>query len=171
MEVIKLVNMKFNNSRQEFTEAMNYFYSRTQKRNFDIILGLIVSFVAVFLIISYEFSYMYLFLLFIGILLAAFSFFKGSIISKLRFIRDKKFNEEYTLSFDEDGIHFVTDSVKSDIVWDYYNKIWETKKFFYLFYGKELFSLIPKRAILNEIELNELRDMFKNNINEYINLQ
>jgi hypothetical protein len=169
--VKKLVNIKFKNSKQEFTEAMNYFYSKTQKRNFDIVLGLIISFASIVLIIFSELSYEYIFILCIGGFLTIFSFLKGSIVSKLRFMRDKKFNEDYELIFDDNGIHFITDSVKSDIVWNYYNKVWENTKFFYLFYGKELFSLIPKRAIMNEVDLNEFRDLIKKNIVEYIDLQ
>lgn len=164
------MSLRFSNNYKEFTEAMNLYYSKTQKRKFDIVLGLLFSLVSVALFIFLEQTYIYIILFCVGMLLFLFSMYKGAIYSKIRFAKDKKFNEEYEIDFNDQGMHFKTVSIDSVIKWDYYAKVWETEKFFYLFYGKDLFSLFPKRAFANDECMKEFRELVKGKISDYCDL-
>jgi hypothetical protein len=146
---------------------MNFYYSKTQKRKFDIVLGLVFSLVSVVLFVFLEQAYIYILLFCVGVLLFLFSLYKGSIYSKIRFAKDKKFNEEYEISFNDQGIHFKTTSINSEIKWNFYTRVWETQKFFYIFYGKDIFSLIPKRAFKKDENITEFRELVKGKIHDY----
>lgn len=165
-----MISIRFSNNYKEFTEAMNLYYSKTQKRKFDIVLGLVFSFASIVLFVFLEQSYIYIILFCIGLLLFLFSLLKGSIFCKIRFTKDKKFNEEYEIVFSDLGLHFKTVSINSEIKWDYYTKAWETQKFFYLFYGKDVFSLFPKRAFLKDECIIEFRELVKGKIRDYSSL-
>lgn len=165
-----MLSIKYYNNQKEFTEAMNLYYSKTQKRLFDIVLGLVLSLISIPLFLFIEPSYSFIFLFCVGLFLFLFSLFKGSIYSKIRFLKDKKFNDEYEINFNDQGIQFKTVSINSEIKWDFYSKVWETQKFFFLFYGKELFSLLPKRAFQNNENVIEFRELIKRKINDYQSL-
>jgi hypothetical protein len=63
-----------------------------------------------------------------------------------QFRRNPKFSDEYRLTFSDEGIRYRSKAVDSKIGWDFYSGVWETRDFYFLVYGKDLFSLLPKRA-------------------------
>lgn len=69
------------------------------------------------------------------------------------FKEELKFQDEYYIGFKDEGILFQTEHINSTIAWSHYSKVKENKNFFYLIYGKYMFTIIPKRTFSNNEEL------------------
>ncbi len=68
------------------------------------------------------------------------------VLPRQRFRSDPKFKDEYFLQFSEDGIQFKTAQIDALIQWSLYTKVLENDRFYLLIYGKNMISVIPKRA-------------------------
>lgn len=90
-----------------------------------------------------------------------------SLQVRLWFKREPKFRDEYCLTFTPDHIHFQTASIDSTLDWSYYGRVLEGKTIFLLFYGKGLYSVIPKRCFGSESDLEAFRTLLKEKIPEY----
>ncbi|MGI8788109.1 MAG: YcxB family protein [Pyrinomonadaceae bacterium] len=85
----------------------------------------------------------------------------------LRFRREPKLHDEYFLKFSEDGIVFKTADIDSNLQWSLYDKVWETEKFYFLFYGRNTFTLIPKRAFESREQKAVFKSMLRRKIKCY----
>jgi hypothetical protein len=97
-------------------------------------------------------SLMVLSVLFLGILAAL-----HWVVPRIWFRRDPKFQDEYQLRFDERGLYFNTRNMDSQIDWDFYQQVIEDGKFFLLVFGKNQFTVVPKRAFANAGEIERFR--------------
>jgi hypothetical protein len=83
-------------------------------------------------------------------------------------VQEPKFKDEYRLDFSEEGASFQTEHLNSKLDWSYYNKFLETDKFYLLFYGKAMFSIIPKRAFTSDEQQNQFRCILNKKIHSGI---
>ncbi len=74
-----------------------------------------------------------------------------------------KFKEKYQLELTLENLKFKTPTIDSTIKWTLYNKYYETSKTFILKYGKGMHTIIPKR-VLSDQEQIELRDLLNKTI-------
>ncbi len=84
--------------------------------------------------------------------------------SALAFKREPKYKETLRWIFTDEGILLKTKSIDSKLEWSVYNTFLETKNIFMLYYGRELFSLIPKRSFLNANEIEEFKKLARSKI-------
>jgi hypothetical protein len=75
------------------------------------------------------------------ILVAAFL-----VIPPLAFRREPKLRNEYSLTFSQEGIHFKTKDIDSQLQWSIYSKALIDAHSYVLYHGTGAFSVIPKRA-------------------------
>ncbi|MEW6351561.1 MAG: YcxB family protein [Thermodesulfobacteriota bacterium] len=83
------------------------------------------------------------------------------LIPRLRFRRDPKLRDHYTLVFSEQAISFRTAHIESQIAWKLYTHGWDTPDFYVLFYGTHSFSVIPKRAFSSAAQEDAFRLLLK----------
>lgn len=69
----------------------------------------------------------------------------------------RKYREGYHLAFSDEGIHFKTASINSELAWSTYSEVWENAAFFYLTTGPQAYTIIPKRAFADEGQLEAFR--------------
>lgn len=70
-----------------------------------------------------------------------------------------KFKDEYTLTVTPEHLRFKTSTIETTVKWDHYTKVVETDRIFVLVYGKQMYSVIPKRALPGEEEVRTLRNL------------
>ena len=93
------------------------------------------------------------FLLLMGNILGYF------VMPRQRFRREPKYREEYFLSFSEQGIHFKTSYAESKLEWAMYNKLWIVPRHYLLFYGRDLFTIIPKRVFTGKEDKQRFEEL------------
>lgn len=82
----------------------------------------------------------------------------------IEFRRNPKFREEYHLTFSRDNVHFKTASLDSTLQWTHYERVIETPDLFLLMYGKGLYTLIPKRCLTSNEDINTFRSLLDQTI-------
>lgn len=162
------VTVKFVNNKTEYGSAIRLYYSKTKRTKIDIVLDLGLIVFGIVCWIKYSFSWVWVFLLTAGCLCLVLMYFVYYITPSIRFNHEPKFRDEYTLTFSDDGLEFMTDHLSSKLDWEYYFKAWESDRLYLLFYGKSLFTIIPKRAFDDEDQENRFRSIISKNLREGI---
>ena len=60
-----------------------------------------------------------------------------------------KLREPYTLRFSDEGVHFRTTGIDSNLSWSLYSSWRQDSDFVYLFYGPRDVTILPRRAFSN----------------------
>ena len=71
---------------------------------------------------------------------------------------DQRFKDEVTADISEDGVHVVTPSTDSKLIWAAIIRFLESEKIFMFFYAAWTFSVVPKRAFADG-ELASFREL------------
>ena len=69
------------------------------------------------------------------------------VIPRIAFRSDPKFQDEYSLDFSPEGIHFRTDHIDSQLQWSLYSKALIDVYSFVLYYGTRSFTVIPNESL------------------------
>ena len=77
--------------------------------------------------------------------------------TRIAFQRNPKFLDEYHLTFSRENIHFKTVSFDSIMRWTHYERVVESSELFLLMYGKDFYTLIPKRCFNSNEEICAFR--------------
>jgi len=89
------------------------------------------------------------------------------VVPRQRFRSDPKFRDEYLLQFSGDGIHFKTAQIDALLQWSLYNKVLENERFYILVYGKNMISVIPKRAFASANQETAFGELLKRSLPAY----
>jgi hypothetical protein len=68
------------------------------------------------------------------------------VIPPLAFRSEPKFRDDYSLAFSQDGIHFRTSHIDSQLQWSTYSSALIDGHSYVLYYGSRRFTVIPKRV-------------------------
>jgi hypothetical protein len=68
------------------------------------------------------------------------------VIPPLAFRSEAKFRDDYSLTFSQEGIHFRTAHIDSQLQWDLYSRALIDRHSYVLYYGSRQFTVIPKRV-------------------------
>ncbi|WP_433944923.1 YcxB family protein [Paenibacillus sp. SN-8-1] len=157
------MHVTFKYSEREFISAMKQIHN-SKRIVFDFVLAIALFSYGVYSLMSDSNDILDTILVVISLIFLFISVAKLFIVPRMAFRREPKFKEEYHLLFNDDGILFKAGGINSNITWDYYNGIKETKDFIYLYYGKRGYSIIPKRAFENNEEVNKFLTMLRSKI-------
>lgn len=145
----KSLSLKFKYTEKEYTEAVRWYYSQSLNTKLDVVISVIlISLGSLFWITGSESIYDLLLIL-LGCILLVMMMLVLYVNPKRIFRQEPKFHDEYKLNFNEKGILFETEHINSTIAWNHYSQVKENKNFFYLIYGKYMFTIIPKRTFMN----------------------
>jgi len=78
------------------------------------------------------------------------------------------FFEERTLSMDDNGIRTEMRGASSDMLWNMFIKVVESRKAFLVLYSPLDYLIIPKSAFADDDELNLAKTLLKKNTSKYI---
>jgi hypothetical protein len=87
--------------------------------------------------------------------------------TRIWFRQNPRFREEYLLNFSPENLHFKTASFDSTLQWTHYERVVESSTLFLLIYAKRLYTLVPKRSIPGDAQLNALRALLQEKIPRY----
>jgi hypothetical protein len=102
-------------------------------------------------------------IVFVLILIAVFT-----VIPMLAFRSEPKFRDEYSLTFSEQGIHFRTAHVDSQLQWSMYSRALVDSHSYLLYYGSRQFTVIPKRVFEGEEQQLVFEQMLTQHVPEIV---
>jgi hypothetical protein len=97
-------------------------------------------------------------ILLIGILL-----FVLLLFPRILYRRDKKYNELYAIVFSDEGIVFKKDSGEAGFDWFVYTRAIEDRNTYILYFGRNDFTIIPKRVFMTAEEESIFRRLLAEN--------
>lgn len=145
---------------------MREYFFKTLKYRLIYSFGIIVLIFSVF-VLRVNFStgllFVCLFLLFLLIIM----FVNICILSPVRFTKDRRYQKVFTLSYNENGVELRSEDLSSQIHWQYFKKVWETKQLYYLFHDKRQFWIVPKSKFASR----DQEDVFRELVCKYHQIQ
>jgi hypothetical protein len=145
----QVIALQFNYTEEEYVAATRLYLRRSTDFIIRLVVCVLYAFfcVGVFRVLDFklepEIILLFAFVAFLPFLIAFLHLF---VVPRQRFRSDPKFRDQYLLQFSDDGIHFRTAQIDALLRWSLYNKVLEDERFYLLVYGKNMISVIPKRA-------------------------
>ena len=155
------LRISFTYTEDEYISAARFYFGRG--RDLKFLLYLWLGFFACALLVAWlAFSaYVLAAVLLPGLLLAARYWYGFSAQPRSHFRNNPKFREPYELTLSDEGLLFRSAGVESRLAWDFYTSVLETPEHFFLVYGKDMYSLLPKRALRDRRQESALRELLR----------
>lgn len=143
----EIISLRFKYTEEEYVSATRYYLIHSTEFLFQLIVSSLFIAAGVFLVLLLDLESVVTFVLaFVGVIWLFVWLLALFVMPRQRFRSDPKFRDEYFLQFSEDGIQFKTAQIDALIQWSLYTKVLENDRFYLLVYGKNMISVIPKRA-------------------------
>ena len=162
------INLTYKYTESEYVSAARFFYTRTLHTKLNLFISVIAIFSGLVGVLLAGDSLLWSLLMFAGFLVLFFSYYAHFVTPRLHYQRNPKLREQYHLQFSEDGLVFRSKELESRLEWSFYSKVWETPQFYFLLYGKDMFTLIPKRVFSSREQEASFRSMLKRKIDPSI---
>jgi YcxB-like protein len=166
----KTISLRFKYTEEEYIAATRLYLTRSKDFAIRLMVCTFYAIACIALFVWLEFASEAIILM---IVLACFPFIIGFlhlfVLPRQRFRSDPKFKDEYFLQFSDDGIQFKTTDIDALLQWSLYNKVLENERFYLLVYGKNMISVIPKRAFDGANQEAAFSEMLKRNLPAYAN--
>jgi YcxB-like protein len=157
-------SISFDNLAAEHIAADRLYYQTTAWAKMDKLMALLLVFAGLLLALGVGLRWWTV----VPFLLAPlewFNFFTlRPLVIRYWFKRNPKLQERYDFSFDDDGIHFLTNSIDARIKWDQYTDVLENDRLWLLVYGHRLYSVIPKRAFADSTDVIRFKQLITEHI-------
>ena len=155
------VRLSFTYTEDEYVSAARLFFSRDSETKFRRYLSL--GFFAFALLVAWlaDDFYVTTAVLFSGLIVLARYWYVYSALPRSYFRNNPKFREPHELTFADDAILFRSRDMASRLEWGFYTKALETPEHFFLVYGRDMFSLLPKRVFRDRRQESELRELLR----------
>lgn len=151
----------------DYIEAYTAYKSHTILGKADKVVDFLAIIFGLAAIIFAGFNNWNLTILIIGVLMLIISSLhlfgvldSGKFVAKYHFKSNKKFTETQNIIFNDAGLQYETQGIKSNIRWDFYNSYLESANTFLLIHGKKQYSVIPKNAFKN-VDLEDFKRFLK----------
>jgi hypothetical protein len=140
------VNLSFRYSESDYVRAMRAHYASRLRLRLDLVGAIVLSALGAYTWQSPDLHWLgvtcvTVSAVFVLMLIAAFT-----VIPPLVFRREPKFRDDYSLTFSQEGIHFSTAHVDSQLQWCLYSRALVDAHSYVLYYGSRQFTVIPKRV-------------------------
>ncbi|MBC7474447.1 MAG: YcxB family protein [Candidatus Sericytochromatia bacterium] len=156
--------LKYTYTKEEYKRAVVLHYKNVLEIKKYIIFSIFLLLFSLLCLYYFGYSIIWISTIILSLLLLFMVFSAFFILPSFVYNRNPKLKDEYYLTFRKDGIGFKTDKIDSNLEWSIYKTIVEDKQFFLLYTDKFYFTVIPKRAFINNEEIDDFRILLKQNI-------
>jgi uncharacterized membrane protein YesL len=140
------INLSFRYAESDYVRALRAHYSSRLRVRFDIVAAIVAALLGAYSWRSPEYHWLGVICIVASVVLVLILFAAFVVIPPLAFRREAKFRDEYSLAFSENGIHFHTAHIDSQLQWSLYSKALIDAHSYVLYYGVRQFTVIPKRV-------------------------
>jgi len=78
---------------------------------------------------------------------------------RFMYARNPKHRQECTMTFSEEDIRVQSETIDSIVRWSYFERVIEAEEVFLLYYGKGMYTLLPKRGLQSTYDLGQFRGL------------
>lgn len=158
------VSLSFRYLERDYVRALRAHYASRLRLRVDLFVTVVVVLCGAYLWSTPSWhwlgvGFVTIAVVFVLILIAAFT-----VIPRFVFRRERKFRDDYSLTFSAQGIHFRTAHVDSQVQWSLYSRALVDAHSYVLYYGSSQFTVIPKRVF----ESAEQQQAFDRLLSEHV---
>ncbi|HLB87758.1 MAG TPA: YcxB family protein [Terriglobales bacterium] len=140
------INLSFRYSESDYVRALRAHYSSRLRVRFDIVAAIVGALVGAYSWRSPDYHWLSVICVAASWFLVLILFAAFVVIPPLAFRSEAKFRDDYSLTFSQDGIHFRTAHIDSQLQWSLYSRALIDGHSYVLYYGSRQFTVIPKRV-------------------------
>ena len=141
------VNLAFRYSETDYVRALRADYASRLRLRLDIVAAIVLAALAAYSWHSPDYHWLSVVSVVASLALVLILFAAFVVIPPLAFRREPKFRDDYSLTFSQEGIHFRTAHIDSQLQWNLYSRALVDGHSYVLYYGSRQFSVIPKRVL------------------------
>ena len=151
------VRLQINYSEKDLLHGYRLHFKRTLRLLLTILISILSMGLGVFyLSLDRGLQVGYL-LLIMPIILIGVLLFVFTVFPRILYKRDNKYDDHYTIVFKENGIDFEKKGVPTHIDWPAYTKVYQDRNTYILYFGKNDFTIIPRRVFQSSEEETAFR--------------
>jgi hypothetical protein len=163
-----VINLSFRYSKDDIARATRSHYTSRMRPRLDIVMAVLLAAAGAYLLRSPGSHLFGVFAVgasvaFLFLLLAAFV-----IVPALAFRLEPKYRDDYSLIFSQEGIHFRTVHIDSQLLWSLYSRALVDAHSYLLYHGSRTFTVIPKRVFENSEQQSAFEQMLGRHIPKII---
>ncbi len=157
---MKSVTLEFTYKKKEIIGAFRLHYCRILSWKIGFLVVIFEIILAIIFQIYIEDMLFGMGFIFLGIFVLFFYIIIFGIKPHLVWNKFHKYRERYYLKFSLDKIVFKTVTINSELKWDIYDQLFESKKYLFLYQKSNIFTLLPKRAFKDVADIDILKQLF-----------
>jgi hypothetical protein len=158
------INLSFRYSETDYVRAVRAHYSSRLRVRFDIIAAIVVAVLGAYSWNSPDYHWLSVLCVAASAALILILFAAFVVIPRVIFRREAKFRDDYSLAFSQEGIHFRTAQIDSQLQWSLYWRALIDAHSYVLYYGLRQFTVIPKRVFQSA----EQQQVFERLLTEHV---
>jgi len=140
------VSLLFRYAERDYVRALRAHYSSRLRVRLDIVAAIVCALLGAYSWRSPDYYWLSVVCLMASFVLIVMLFAAFVVIPPLAFRSEAKFRDDYSLTFSQDGIHFRTAHIDSQLQWSMYSRAFIDEHSYILYYGSRQFTVIPKRV-------------------------
>lgn len=140
------ISLSFRYSESDYVRALRAHYSSRLRVRFDIVAAIVVAVLGAYFWHSSDYHWLAVISVAAPVVLVLMLFAAFVVIPPLAFRSQAKFRDDYSLTFSQEGIHFRTAHIDSQLAWNLYSRALIDGHSYVLYYGSRRFTVIPKRV-------------------------
>jgi hypothetical protein len=162
------IHLRFRYEEKDYVRALRALYAQRLRVRLDAAVAGLVGGLGAWLWQFPDKRWLAILFLVLAAIMVAMLIVAFKVMPSLIFRRDPRFRDEYGLTFMDEEIHFRTAQIDSRLKWEMYTNALLTAHSYLLFYGKQQFTVVPKRVFESAGQQQEFEEMLSRHIGEIV---
>jgi hypothetical protein len=163
-----VISLSFRYSTDDVARATRSHYAARMRPRLDIVIAVLLAAAGAYLLRSPSSHSFGVFAVgasgaILVLLLAAFV-----IVPTLAFRLEPKYRDEYSLVFSQEGIHFRTVHIDSQLRWSLYSRVLVDAHSYLLYHGSRTFTVVPKRVFQSTEQRKAFEDLLGRRVSKIV---
>src|SRR5258708_19560744 len=137
------INLSFRYSERDYVRALRAHYSSRLRVRFDVAAAILAALLGAYFWRLPDYRWLGVICVAASVVLVLLLFAAFVVIPPLAFRSEAKFRDDYSLTFSQDGIHFHTAHIDSELQWSLYSRALISGYSYVLYYASRHFTSIP----------------------------
>jgi len=158
------INLSFRYSERDYVRGLRAHYSSRLRVRFDIVAVVLAALLGAYFWRSPGYHWLSVICVAASVALVLMLFAAFVVVPPLVFRNQAKFRDDYSLTFSQDGIHFRTAHIDSQLQWSLYSSALIDRYSYLLYYGSRQFTVIPMRVFQNAEQKQSLERLLTQHV-------
>ncbi len=162
------VVLSFRYSEEDVVRAMRAHFASTLRLRVDAVVAVLLLAAGIYWLRNPDLEWFAIFCFVASGVLLLIPAAAFLLIPRLAFRGQGKYRDDYSLTFSDNGIHFRTVHIDSQLQWSLYTHALVNAHSYLLYYGSRTFSIIPKRVFRDQEQQAAFDKLLSQNVTRIV---